>query len=74
MKKISDTLKIINEKKLYPNIGIVTGGVSSEPEFEVDGKKVLSFCSGNYLGLANNPEIKQAIINGLNKYGIHPSG
>jgi len=74
MKKISDTLKIINEKKLYPNIGIVTGGVSSEPEFEVNGKRVLSFCSGNYLGLANNQEVKQAIIDGLNTYGIHPSG
>lgn len=36
-------------------------------------KKVLSFCSGNYLGLAHNKEIKEAIIEGFHQYGIHPS-
>jgi len=74
MKKIIDTLKIIDDKKLYPDIKVVSGGISSAPEFETNGKKVLSFCSGNYLGLANNSEIKQAIIDGINKYGVHPSG
>lgn len=74
MKKINETLKLIDEKGLYPHIGVVTNGISSEPEFEVDGKRILSFCSGNYLGLANNQSIKQEIIRGLDKYGIHPSG
>lgn len=73
-KKISEFLKEVRGRDLYPEIKIVEGGVSSEPEFIVDGKKVLSFCSGNYLGLANNKKIKKAIIEGLYRYGIHPSG
>jgi glycine C-acetyltransferase len=73
-KKIKEILKLVEEYGLYPDIKIVTGGISSAPEFIVNGKKVLSFCSGNYLGLANNEEVKRAIIEGLHQYGIHPSG
>lgn len=35
-----------------------------------DGKKVLNFCSNNYLGLAANDKIKQASIDAINKYGV----
>jgi len=73
-KKIRETLKIISEKNVYPDIKIVEGGISSKPEFIINGKRVLSFCSGNYLGLANNKEVETAIIKGLHQYGIHPSG
>ena len=31
--------------------------------------EVLVFCSNNYLGLANHPEVVQAVIEGLQKYG-----
>lgn len=73
-KKIKEILKLVKEKNLYPDIKIVEEGLSSEPEFVVNGKKILAFCSGNYLGLAHNEKIKEAIIEGLNQYGIHPSG
>jgi 8-amino-7-oxononanoate synthase len=36
----------------------------------VDGKQLLSFCSNDYLGLANHPEVKRAFINGAEKYGV----
>ena len=35
----------------------------------VDGTPVISFCSNDYLGLANHPKIKQAFIDGAMKYG-----
>lgn len=36
----------------------------------INGKRVLSFCSNDYLGLANNSEIKQAFITAAQDYGV----
>lgn len=75
MQEIKEIIKLLKSKKLYPEIKTVDeGSISSQPEFIIKGKKVLSFCSANYLGLANDPRVKKAIIEGIQKYGIHPSG
>jgi 8-amino-7-oxononanoate synthase len=36
----------------------------------VDGKPYLSFCSNDYLGLANHPKIIQALQQGAQQYGV----
>jgi glycine C-acetyltransferase len=35
----------------------------------VDGKKVLMFCSNNYLGLSNHPKLKEAAIRAVQTHG-----
>ena len=39
------------------------------PYIQIKGKSYLSFCSNNYLGLADHPRIKQAAIAAINQYG-----
>ncbi|WP_198263272.1 8-amino-7-oxononanoate synthase [sulfur-oxidizing endosymbiont of Gigantopelta aegis] len=35
-----------------------------------NGQKVLSFCSNDYLGLANHPDIAKALKQGIDEYGV----
>ena len=46
----------------------VLGGPST-PWCLVDGKKVLMFCSNNYLGLSNHPKIKAAAMAAVQTHG-----
>jgi glycine C-acetyltransferase len=68
---IDTQVKDLKEAHLYNNI--VTIGSAVGPEMVVNGKKVLNFCSNNYLGLANNPKMKLAAISAIKKYGIGPA-
>ncbi len=39
----------------------------------IDGKKVLNLSSNNYLGFANNPELKSASQKAIETYGVGPA-
>lgn len=43
---------------------------AQQPHCRIDGKNYIAFCSNDYLGLANHPEVKQAFINAANTYGV----
>ncbi|HLM91222.1 MAG TPA: aminotransferase class I/II-fold pyridoxal phosphate-dependent enzyme [Thermoplasmata archaeon] len=44
-------------------------GGPSLPWSIVDGKKVLMFCSNNYLGLSNHPALKEAALEAIRTHG-----
>ncbi|MBT8420266.1 MAG: 8-amino-7-oxononanoate synthase, partial [Gammaproteobacteria bacterium] len=39
-------------------------------EVDVEGKRYLSFCSNNYLGLASDPRVIKAFKQGADRYGV----
>ena len=69
--KIKELLNFLDRENLYPEIKIVE---SNEPETIVNGKKVLLFCSLNYLGLANHPKVQRAAIEAIQKCGLGSGG
>ncbi|MBI3930066.1 MAG: pyridoxal phosphate-dependent aminotransferase family protein [Armatimonadetes bacterium] len=58
---------------LFPRARTVTGS-TLEPEIVVDGRRVLQFCNGNYLGLGNDPRILLAHIGTTASHGVSASG
>lgn len=53
---------------LYRSRKILESAQSVEPI--IDGKKVLSFCSNDYLGLANHPEVIKSFKQAADQYGV----
>lgn len=43
---------------------------AQKPVAVIDGKKVVNLASNNYLGLADNPEVKKAAVEATKKYGV----
>ncbi len=68
---LDDSLQELRDKKLYNNIRAIESPQGAW--LTVDGRNVLNFCSNNYLGLANNPRLKQAAKDAIDKYGIGPA-
>ncbi|MBH75970.1 MAG: glycine C-acetyltransferase [Flavobacteriales bacterium] len=65
---ISDLLNNLKEDGLYKEERIITSPQSGN--IRVKNQKVLNFCSNNYLGLSSHPEIVNAAIDSLKKYGF----
>jgi len=61
----------LKEQGLYNRIRTI--GSAQGAWLTVDGKNVLNFCSNNYLGLANHPNIVEAANEATKKYGVGPA-
>ncbi len=68
---VREDIERLKEQGLY--ITIRTIGSPQEASVVVDGKRVLNFCSNNYLGLANHPKMKEAATEAIEQFGVGPA-
>lgn len=68
MKHLNVQLQELENQGLYKKERLISSPQSAEITL-ADGRKVLNFCSNNYLGLADHPEIIQAAIESYQSYG-----
>lgn len=66
--KLKNDLAVRKADHLYRSRKLLESPQSVEPI--IDGKKVLSFCSNDYLGLANHSEVIQSFKNAADTYGV----
>lgn len=66
-------LERIRKHDLYPPFLTIDGGVN-EPEVEAGGRTLLQFGANNYLSLSEDPSVKAAAIQALERFGIGPGG
>lgn len=68
---ISQELEALRKQGLYNNIRTIDSPQGAW--IDVEGKRVLNFCSNNYLGLANDARLKHAAHNAIEKFGVGPA-
>jgi 8-amino-7-oxononanoate synthase len=65
---LSPALAERRAQSLYRSRRTVTGAQGTE--LHIDGQRLLNFCSNDYLGLANHPQLIRALQCGADHYGV----
>jgi glycine C-acetyltransferase len=68
---ISQEIESLKQAGLYNRIRTI--GSPQGAWLVVDGKKVVNFCSNNYLGLANHPRLVAAAKKAVDEMGVGPA-
>src|SRR3990167_559142 len=68
MLEIEKLLKKIKDNHYYPIVRTIDSAI--DPEIIINGKKIILFCSNDYLGLANHERLKQVAIETIKHYGV----
>ncbi|MCL0091225.1 aminotransferase class I/II-fold pyridoxal phosphate-dependent enzyme, partial [Dehalococcoidia bacterium] len=67
---VLDELQQLKDSGLYNLIRTIESAQGAW--IVVDGSRVLNLCSNNYLGLANEPRLKEAAIQAIEQFGVGP--
>src|SRR5215472_639572 len=64
---LNDRLDSLREQGLLRELRVIDSPQS--PHIQVEGKPLLNFASNDYLGLANDPVLKEAAIKAIERFG-----
>jgi glycine C-acetyltransferase len=67
---INEEIKGLKDAGLYNKIRTIDSPMDAW--VTIDGRRLLNFCANNYLGLANDPRIRQAAQAAIDQYGVGP--
>jgi glycine C-acetyltransferase len=67
---IEDELASLKKQGLFTTIRSLDSAQGAR--ITIDGRSLLNFCSNNYLGLANDPRLKQAAQAAIEQWGVGP--
>jgi len=68
MRMLKQALEKRQAEGLYRSRRVIEG--PQGPELIVDGRRMLAFCSNDYLGLAADPRLVEAMQRGVARYGV----
>lgn len=68
LKPLYKTVEDMKKKGLYTPVRVLQS--PQGPWITIDGRKLLNFCSNNYLGLAQDKRIAAAAVRAVKKYGV----
>ncbi len=68
LQTLADNIERRKQQSLYRHPRIVESPPA--PVMEVDGKRLLTFCSNDYLGLANHPGLTGAFVEAAREWGV----
>ena len=64
----AEGLKALRERALDRHLREISSGQG--PEVEIAGHRFINFSSNDYLGLANDPRLRQAAASAIDEFGV----
>jgi glycine C-acetyltransferase len=65
---LKEKIQELKDEGVYRKLPVMSS--ASDAEVKLNGRKVINLSSNNYLGFANNPRMKKAAIEAVEKYGV----
>lgn len=73
MRAMRDYVGLAHRANILPEVTVIKG-TPGTPVVSAKGREVLLFCSSNYLGLDDHPEVREAVVSAVATHGVGANG